>query len=828
MQKWKQLAVIQDDSDYGLTSAMWFRAIAASRNLTIGTSEVIPRNFSDLSSATDILARIKARHFNIIALFVSLADANRIALAANNLGMVGAPYVWLGTMAWALLQTLRVGATSNAAKANDPAVVAALSGMISTYWTPPANTQVATRYKNYILANQDPPTSSTVTGRSFKDASLNRGLTYAQITQFADGLQAYDAVITLAYGLAKAKISGQQRNGTAVLTHMLAQKFDGVSGKIAYDPSTGERDVSIGVDLWNLLPNGTFVTFGQWDPKSGIKQNFPPIFSTGSTIPPNDGQCANGCHQGDCDYDQLICRCWPGYSGADCSITSPLTVNDSMKQNYLIKCGSDPFIYTFTPPAQGKVIRIVVTAPATLQGGRTILATLLSSATGKNVSMDNGTTSMNDQNPYSDDPVITVPGSTRFTIQVPYSSDSSASATTPNYPLLKPYILRIFTASSRCDTAEFNLAISFDSMLVWTNPLALGQYVLFGIATCAVLVLGFLGYVLFTHQNRKIFKQSGIDAVSTIVFGVASGFVGPLVGPWVSTRPGCQVYNWSYHIAFWLVYGTLLSKNLRVYFIFNNSRGTILPWYHRNLHWKTAVIMFILACYLSAWTIIQYPSATNVTVDGDRIFATCKTSAWDFIIAALEFVFLLGCAVLAYKTRKIPDDFNESQLVANSTYNAFLLKIFNILLQSMSSAQRNNVIQLIGSNIEIFLSYFVTVLVIFVPKIKSVYVEKNPKDHSSNSRSNSPPRSRSASLPNSPNREKTGLMKENALAQDRVGDAKNSNDTLGQKNTSGSTGVIAQVYTENHDPMPCERVRAQDTPPLGLTNGRIVAPGGCY
>ncbi|KAI8801038.1 hypothetical protein BJ742DRAFT_44579 [Cladochytrium replicatum] len=101
------------------------------------------------------------------------------------------------------------------------------------------------------------------------------------------------------------------------------------------------------------------------------------------------------------------------------------------------------------------------------------------------------------------------------------------------------------------------------------------------------------------------------------------------------------------------------------------------------------------------------------------------------MIAALEFLFLFGCALLAYKTRTIPDDFNESQLVAIATYNACFLKIFNTLLQSMSSAQQNLVIQLIGSNIEVFLSYFVTVIVIFAPKLKSVYVQKHPNDTNS-------------------------------------------------------------------------------------------------
>ncbi|KAI8801039.1 hypothetical protein BJ742DRAFT_44564 [Cladochytrium replicatum] len=243
-----------------------------------------------------------------------------------------------------------------------------------------------------------------------------------------------------------------RRNGSA----MLAQKFDGVSGKVAFAPTTGERVVSIGLDLWNLLPNGKIVTFGGWEPGSGFTKKFEPIFSTGTVVAPNDGQCPSACQHGDCDHDTLTCRCWPGYAGDDCSTSSPLPITSDMKQDYMIRCGIVPFVYTFSSPGHAKVIRVVVSAPLTLEGDDTITAILISNATGKLVPKDSNTTfSYEDPNLFIDSrPPL--PGTTSFTIEIPpVPVDASRYLPAASDPALKPFTLKISTASTNAILRRF-------------------------------------------------------------------------------------------------------------------------------------------------------------------------------------------------------------------------------------------------------------------------------------------------------------------------------------------------------------------------------------
>lgn len=108
-------------------------------------------------------------------------------------------------------------------------------------------------------------------------------------------------------------------------------------------------------------------------------------------------------------------------------------------------------------------------------------------------------------------------------------------------------------------------------------------------------------------------------------------------------------------------------------------------------------------------TVIQYPSRTEAVL-------TCKATASHLLISLLFNMFLiLMCTIYAFKTRNIPENFNETRLIGFTMYSTSILWLS--FCPIYFATQNNFKIQTTSLCISISMSGTVALACFFFPKI---------------------------------------------------------------------------------------------------------------
>ncbi|KAJ3085275.1 hypothetical protein HK102_000155 [Quaeritorhiza haematococci] len=615
---WKELALIHDDSDFGMVSARSFKDEATKRKILISQTEIIPRTTRDSTTPMASLARIMDRNLYVVVSLLGGNVAHFVGKSAWRVGMRGWPYM--------------------------------------------CDTPIAKSYISYILQHRTLNFTANPTHPISKSLlEYSGGLSaFPDILKFDSGVHAYDAVISFAYAIANMVSSSTSSvsNGTALLQNLQQVRFDGVSGKVEYD-ANGERVTGVDMDVMNLDLKGNFSVVGKWNAVGGYKlangtQGVQWPAGLDVTRIPTDGQVWNNIYR------------HKSYGGDDCSLVQPLSINTTIMFIQSIQCGGVPYFYAITPSVEGQRISINITV---FSSDYSILRTnITNSRTNETILPD-----------------PTQPELNYWKYSMVASNDSAGTMDT--------FVLRVegsetpTTTGSKtttaCEKIEYEISVRINNPTYRIYPL----------------------YAI--QMRRKIFTSSNVDVLLWILTGAFVGLMAPATAPFLPPTVTCYVYPWTDNLAFWMNFPIWIKDNT----------------------WKMGLTLFLACVYLALWTVFD-TEVHIMVVEGDTVFDMCTTTSWQIVIMSLQCGFLLMSAVLSFKVRRIPAAFNEHRLIAIGTFDAITLKIFSLLLQSTSNARSNLVIQTIGTNLDLFLSYLVTTTLIFGPKVFSIYIKRHPDDES--------------------------------------------------------------------------------------------------
>jgi len=219
----------------------------------------------------------------------------------------------------------------------------------------------------------------------------------------------------------------------------------------------------------------------------------------------------------------------------------------------------------------------------------------------------------------------------------------------------------------------------------YSEPLNLAALALGALSLFLTIVATIMTY-LYRHSFLIIYAQ--VEFLFILLFGLLLVSSGSLLLTTDPTDASCNVSNVFIVLGYTIQLVPLIVKVSAIHKLItaaNRMRRVFIP--KVRLFGTVTAITGVVAAYLMCWIVIspmiveqEFFLTEKVNENGETIAVMgsyCGTQAlvWQALSAAWLFVMLLGATVLAFQTRNIREEFNESKTLALVIYSHFLFLI---------------------------------------------------------------------------------------------------------------------------------------------------------
>lgn len=239
-----------------------------------------------------------------------------------------------------------------------------------------------------------------------------------------------------------------------------------------------------------------------------------------------------------------------------------------------------------------------------------------------------------------------------------------------------------------------------------------------------------LVFLLFNYSNPWIFASSPVF-LAFILLGSLIQYSTVFAWARQANTASCTIRYWLLVLGFVVMFGALFAKTYRVMKIFTQKKLVIgLKITNKEVGLILAVAVAIAVILLAIWTGTARPAVTYGVFDPARpayTIYTCTYTTADtiFLILIMVYIGLLIISGIFMSVRiwNIPSKvFNEAKQIGFSMYNMFFFLVICFGLQ-ISNAISPDAMFILRS-LCIDLSTFITIVVIFGPKMKAVIQKK--------------------------------------------------------------------------------------------------------
>ncbi|XP_074659373.1 metabotropic glutamate receptor 3-like [Tubulanus polymorphus] len=256
----------------------------------------------------------------------------------------------------------------------------------------------------------------------------------------------------------------------------------------------------------------------------------------------------------------------------------------------------------------------------------------------------------------------------------------------------------------------------------WSSPFVLVVVVFASFG----FVLTILVFILFCRaRESKLIKASSVELMYIIIVSILVSLVLVFTHLSPPTTVICYFNMVGPGIVFSAVYAPILIKTRRIFVIFDYGKRTRTPprWISRHVQLifvSTLITIQIVLCGIVA--IMEPPLPTKSMPSPDRRFVEriCSIYAVSVMVPlGFNFLLVLSCAVYAFKTRHVPDNFNESKFIAFSVYSSIVMWLAFIAIYFTNGAGSRMSLTFITA--PIVANAYVILLILFCPKLYAVY-----------------------------------------------------------------------------------------------------------
>lgn len=238
-----------------------------------------------------------------------------------------------------------------------------------------------------------------------------------------------------------------------------------------------------------------------------------------------------------------------------------------------------------------------------------------------------------------------------------------------------------------------------------------------GFAGLGVLTTLFIISVLIKYDKTPLVKACGRELSHMLLVGILLAFSVTFVTVLKPSDVTCIARFFGNGVCFSICYASLFIKTNRLSRIFNRRNLAkrpilILPFSQLVLVVAVVSVQILLLLMLA---FLRTPRAQLFYPEISKVYLDCSTSNLDFGLSQVyNFILIFICTVYAFKTRKIPSNFNEAKYIAFAMYSSCVVWLAFLAVYYMEEAYDQKPLVL---SVSVSLIAFVLLGCLYGPKV---------------------------------------------------------------------------------------------------------------
>lgn len=250
-----------------------------------------------------------------------------------------------------------------------------------------------------------------------------------------------------------------------------------------------------------------------------------------------------------------------------------------------------------------------------------------------------------------------------------------------------------------------------------------------GLGSAVFLVVVFTLGATYNFRGAKPIKCAQAQFLYLFILGFLIVSISAIVTATVPSLASCIVRQWLETIGYTLGLVPLLVKVAAINKLMQGAaRCKRVRISKRKLFGVVAMSLLFVSVFLAIWTAVdppmrveeQYLASEGSHIVRTRIGCSSSSDVWAILAVGWELVLVLCASVLAFQSRKIQQEFNESQTLGNMAYLHFLFLAARITVYFMP-------VEVIEPNVQegtisylLSIDTLVSLLIYFGPKFYAI------------------------------------------------------------------------------------------------------------
>lgn len=189
----------------------------------------------------------------------------------------------------------------------------------------------------------------------------------------------------------------------------------------------------------------------------------------------------------------------------------------------------------------------------------------------------------------------------------------------------------------------------------------------------------FVIFAFIRYNDTPVVMASGRELSYMLLTGCLCCYLMTVILILKPTPVTCAVQRFGVGFGFAIIYSSLLTKTNRISRIFQSARRSarrppfISP---KSQIIISTVLVTLQVIFTIIWLVLEPPGTRLYFPNGkrDEVILKCRTEDLSFLVSLIyNIILIIICTFYAIKTRKIPENFNESKFIGFAMYTTCII-----------------------------------------------------------------------------------------------------------------------------------------------------------